>query len=74
MYCCGRGNEGQLGYGGKQEHWFPRKVDVKVLEEGQDVGNDSDEEQKELKYQKIFGVKVFCGLHSTAIISSEFFF
>ena len=63
-----------MGYGGKQEHWFPRKVDLKVLEAGQKIESDSEEEQQELKYKKIFAVKVFCGVHSTAVISSSLYF
>lgn len=56
--CCGRGKDGQLGYGGKQEHFFPRKIDV-----------ESEPEEEDEKGKRIQGIRIYCGASSTAIIS-----
>jgi len=56
--CAGRGAEGQLGYGGKQEHPFPRKIDVELERNGEET-------------VVIQGVRVFAGATSSGVISVE---
>ena len=61
--CCGRGAEGQLGYGGRQEHFTPRKIEV-TLER-----NEDEEITKK-------GIRVFAGASATGMIclDGEFYF
>jgi len=56
--CAGRGTEGQLGYGGKQEHPFPRKIDVELERNGEET-------------VVVQGVRVFAGATSSGVISVE---
>jgi hypothetical protein len=68
--CAGRGEEGQLGYGGKQEHWFPRKLDILVPELSEAEIEALPEDQR-VPMRTILAVRAFCGANSTTILTCK---
>lgn len=59
-----------MGYGGRQEHFFPRRVDIEEDEEIPQEGAEVDPNKPIGKL--IRSVRVFCGPQSTLAITGLF--
>lgn len=69
--CCGQGSEGQLGYGGKQEHFFPRRVDIEEESEFHEEDDEQEINRNGPIGKLLRSVRVFCGPKSTSIITGD---